>query len=40
MENEILDEFEMEIYDDLPIAEHIDWEQDNDDEWYTEAFNK
>jgi hypothetical protein len=40
MENEILDDFEMEFYDDLPIIEHIDWDHQNDDEWYTEVFNQ
>ncbi len=38
MENEVFEEIEFEIYDDLPIIEHVDWDHANDDEWYSDAF--
>jgi len=38
MENEIFEELDVEIFDDLPIADHIDWDNSSDDEWYTDAF--
>lgn len=33
-------ENEYEIYDDLPLHQHIDWSQLDDDEMYMEIYNQ